>query len=377
MSSFKSKDSPIYVTQPFLPPLDEYNELLRKVWNNKWLSNDGEFHKKFELELAEYLGVKYISLFANGTLALMTALQSLKITGEVITTPYTFVATANSIAWNGLKPVFVDIDPKTGNICPLKIESVITESTTAIMPVHVYGNSCNTIEIQRVADTFGLKVIYDACHAFGVKPDIGNIFDYGDLSILSFHATKVFNCAEGGAIISHDENHKNRIDYLKNFGFAGNYKIIASGINGKMNELQSSLGLLQLKYIDSVLDKRKSIAEIYTHSLSKVDGINPFIDYSIKGHNNSYYPVLVDEQVCGINRDVLCAKLNEYDIYPRKYFYPLVSEFGMYKNLPSAESEKLANAFELSRKVLCLPLYPDLKQEQQEYVIEKIMEAVN
>jgi len=365
----------INVTQPFLPPLEEYNDLLKKVWGNKWLSNGGEFHQQFERELAEYLGVKYISLFANGTLALMTALQALKVTGEVITTPYTFVATANSIAWNGLKPVFADIDPRTGNLCPSKIESLITESTIAIMPVHVYGTPCDVSEIQNIADTYGLKIIYDACHAFGVKVDNHSILNHGDLSVLSFHATKVFNCAEGGAIVSHDKNLKSRIDYLKNFGFAGEYKIIASGINGKMSELNSALGLLQLKYIDEVIERRREIADTYSAALKEINGIVPFIDYPVHQHNYSYYPIIIDSSSFGKSRDFLDEFLASHGINTRKYFYPLVSEFGMYSHLSTSGSDNLSKAHELSRKVLCLPIYPDLKNSEQEYIINMIIEA--
>ncbi len=291
----------ILLTQPFLPPLEEFYPYLEKIWKSKWLTNNGDFHKQFEKELADYLGVKYISLFTNGTLALITALQALKITGEVITTPFSFVATTHSLWWNGIKPVFVDIEPDTFNIDADKIESAITSKTTAIMPVHVYGNPCATEKIQEIADTYGLKIIYDACHAFGVTHNAESILNAGDLSVLSFHATKVFNTFEGGAIICNDEATKKRIDFLKNFGFAGETTVVAPGINAKMSEYQAALGVLQLKYVDEAIEKRKQVAERYREQLRCVEGISFLDDISGVRHNYSYFPILIDEKIFGVS----------------------------------------------------------------------------
>ena len=360
----------INVTQPFLPPLEEYNDLLKKVWGNKWLSNGGEFHQQFERELAEYLGVKYISLFANGTLALMTALQALKVTGEVITTPYTFVATANSIAWNGLKPVFADIDPRTGNLCPSKIESLITESTIAIMPVHVYGTPCDVSEIQNIADTYGLKIIYDACHAFGVKVDNHSILNHGDLSVLSFHATKVFNTFEGGAIVSHTPEMKKKINDLINFGFQNETTVKGLGINGKMNEVQSAMGLLQLKYIGQAIEKRKQITEQYRKRLNKIKGLFFLDGLENTNHNYAYFPIFINEDQYGISRDELYNKLKLFNIHCRRYFYPLISQYDEYKDI----NQNYENGMKISHGVLCLPIYPNLSNGDFERIIKILIQ---
>jgi len=350
----------ILITQPALPNFDEFVESLKDIWKSKWLTNGGKFHQQFEKELAEFLGVKYVSLFANGTLALMTALQTLRITGEVITTPYTFVATTNALVWNGLNPVFVDIDPESGNIDPEKIESAITQDTAAILPVHVYGQPCEIDKIQDIADTYGLKLIYDAAHAFNVKIKGESILNFGDLSILSFHATKVFNTIEGGAIICHDEKTKIRIDYLKNFGFAGESTIIAPGINAKMNELQAAYGILQLKHVKENIRKRRIISEYYNKNLSEIEGIRTLeIDCDIE-YNYPYYPIFVNEMKYGNSRDELYEHLNTNGIYVRRYFYPLVSSFSMYRSMDSAGKENLQNAYNLASKVICLPVYPNL-----------------
>ncbi|NQU81512.1 MAG: DegT/DnrJ/EryC1/StrS family aminotransferase [Bacteroidetes bacterium] len=364
--------NPIYVTQPTLPPLEEFTELLKQIWDNKILTNNGPFHQRFENELAKFLGVKYISLFANGTLALMTALQTLRITGEVITTPYTFVATTNALLWNGLKPIFVDVDPKSANIDPEKIEAAITNDTTAILPVHVYGNPCKVDRIQDIADTYGLKVIYDAAHAFNVKVGGQSILNHGNLSVLSFHATKVFNTIEGGAIICHDEKTKIRIDYLKNFGFAGETTIIAPGINAKMNELQAAYGLLQLKYVEENIKKRKIITEKYNSAFAEIDGIGTItIDKNIE-YNYPYYPILINEGIIGKSRDAIYDILEANNIHARRYFYPLVSEFPMYRGLDSAKKDNLQHAFKIAEQVLCLPIYPDLEIINQNRIIELI-----
>lgn len=349
----------IYVTSPLLPPLEEFIPYLEQIWQNKQLTNAGPFHQQLEQVLADYLGVKYLSLFANGTLALLTAFQALRLTGEVITTPYSFVATSHSLLWNGLTPVFADIDPQTFNINPDAIEPLITERTSAILPVHCYGIPCEVDKIQRIADTWGLKVIYDAAHAFGVKQNDSSILNCGDLSILSFHATKVFNTVEGGAIICPDLRTKQRIDYLKNFGFADETTVIAPGINAKMNEVQAAFGLLQLKHIDSALDKRKIIYERYCEGLADIPGISLYQMTNDFEWNYAYYPLLVDETY-SLTRDELYQVLKEKGIFARRYFYPLISSFSMYRHLPSACAERLPVAHELAQKILCLPIFPDL-----------------
>lgn len=367
-----SIDKRIYVTQPALPPLEEFIVMLKQIWDNKILTNNGPFHQQFEKDLADYLGVKYISLFSNGTLALVTALQVLRITGEVITTPFSFVATTHSLWWNNIKPVFADIEPDYFNLDPNKVEAAITPQTTAIMPVHVYGNPCNTERFQQIADTYGLKLIYDAAHAFGVKVYGNSILNFGDLSILSFHATKTFNTIEGGAIICHDENTKRRIDYLKNFGFANETTVVEPGINAKMNELQAAYGLVQLKYVDENIMKRKLLAEAYRESLTGIPGIS-YLNV-IKGVDQSYtyFPILIDSQKYGRTRDELYDELKRNNIYGRRYFYPLISQFPTYRGLPSAKSENLPVAAKVAEQVLCLPIFPDLEIE----VVKAISEVL-
>jgi dTDP-4-amino-4,6-dideoxygalactose transaminase len=373
-SKKKRMNKSVLVTQPTLPDLNDFIPYLEEIWESKWITNDGKFHQQFEKELAEFLGVKYVSLFTNGTLALMTALQTLRITGEVITTPYTFVATTNALVWNGLKPVFVDVDPKTGNIDPNKIESAITKDTTAILPVHVYGNPCGVAEIQDIADTYGLKVIYDAAHAFNVKMNNSSILNHGELSILSFHATKVFNTIEGGAIICHDKKTKIRIDYLKNFGFAGESTIIAPGINAKMNELQAAYGILQLKRVNDNIIKRKKIAESYNSTLNEIEGIRTLNVDPIIEYNYPYYPIFIDENKYGKTRDNLYEFLNKNNIHGRRYFFPLVSTFSMYKSLDSANENNLKNAHKMAEQVICLPIYPDLALNDVNRIIKLIEE---
>lgn len=352
--------SPIYVTQPDLPPLDEFNQYIQQIWDNKIITNNGSFHRQFEKELAEYLGVKYISVFSNGTLALISALQALNITGEVITTPFSFVATTHSLWWNNIKPVFSDIEPDFFNLDPEKIEAAITPQTTAIMPVHVYGNPCNVDRFQEIADTYGLKLIYDAAHAFGVNIKGNSILNFGDLSVLSFHATKVFNTIEGGAIICHDEKTKKRIDFLKNFGFADETHVIAPGINAKMNELQAAYGLLQLKYVDSYIEKRKELTNLYRSELANVEGISFLNDIADVRHAYSYFPVLIEKETYGSSRDEVYEILKKDDIFARRYFYPLISQFPTYRSLASARQENLPIASTIAEKVLCLPIYPNL-----------------
>lgn len=355
-------EKPIYVTQPALPPLEEFSELLRQIWENKILTNNGPFHQQFEKELAEYLGVKYISVFSNGTLALITALQALRITGEVITTPFSFVATTHSLWWNNIKPIFADIEPHTFNLDPEKVEAAITPQTTAIMPVHVYGNPCNLAAFQKIADTYGLKLIYDAAHAFGVKINGDSILNFGDLSILSFHATKVFNTIEGGAIICRDEKTKKRIDFLKNFGFADEVTVIEPGINAKMNDVQAAYGLLQLKYVDENIAKRKAITELYREKLANIPGVNFMNDMEGVDHTYSYFPIFIDAKVFGKTRNELYDELKKHNIFGRRYFYPLISQFPSYRGLPSAKPSNLPVAENIAGQVICLPIYPNLKQ---------------
>ena len=351
---------PVYVTQPYLPPLDEFMPYLEKIWDKKVLTNGGPFHQQLEAELCNYLGVKHIALFTNATIALVTALQALRITGEVITTPYSFVATSHSLLWNGIKPVFVDIDPNTLNMDPAKIEAAITPQTTAILPVHCYGHPCDVDAIEKIADTYNLKVIYDAAHAFGVQCHCGSVLNHGDLSVLSFHATKVFNTFEGGAIVCPDEKTKARIDQLKNFGHAGEVNVVAPGINGKMSEFNAALGLLQLKYISEALESRKTIDSAYRERLAGVKGIHCLNGSGEAVANYAYFPILVQNDYA-ISRDDLYQRLKENGIHPRRYFYPLISEFPMYRGLPSARHENLPTATAAAQKILCLPIYPALE----------------
>lgn len=366
----KPLKDPVYVTQPALPPLEEFTEYLRQIWDTKILTNNGPFHQQFEKELADYLGVKYISVFANGTLALVTALQALRITGEVITTPFSFVATTHSLWWNNIRPVFVDIEPEFFTLDPEKIEAAITPQTTAIMPVHVYGNPCKMDAIQKIADTYGLKVIYDAAHAFGVTINGNSVLNYGDLSVLSFHATKTFNTIEGGAIICHDEKTKRRIDSLKNFGFADEVTVVEPGINAKMNELQAAYGLVQLKHVDEYITKRKAVAEMYRNELNGIKGIRVLNDIEGIRHSYTYFPVLIDEKEYGLSRDEVYERLKHYNIYGRRYFYPLISQFPTYRGLPSAKAENLPWATFIANKVICLPIYSDLDFEIVEFIVK-------
>ena len=365
----------IYVTEPFLPPLEEFQGYLKDIWQSKWLTNNGKYHQLLEKALCDYLGVKHISLFSNGTLALVTALQVLRITGEVITTPYSFVATTHALWWNNIKPVFVDIEPGSFNLDPKKIEAAITPKTTAVLPVHVYGNPCNVKAIQEIADTYGLKLIYDAAHAFGVKLNGTSVANFGDLSVLSFHATKIFNTFEGGAIVCHDEKIKKRIDYLKNFGFAGETTVVEPGINAKMNEFQAALGLLQLKHIDQSIEKNKQIALIYRKHLGDVNGIKIFHDIKNVQHNYSYFPLLIDKEKYGKSRDDIYDALKKSNIYTRRYFYPLISQFPAYRGLESAKDGLMPVAEKTTQEVLCLPIYPDLDKETVRKITDFIIDS--
>ena len=363
----------ITVTAPLLPNLEEFNSLLKEIWDSKWITNNGSFHKQLEKELAEYLKVPYISLFTNGTLPLLTALQALRITGEVITTPYSFVATTHSIWWNGCKPVFVDIDPATGNIDPDAIEAAITNKTSAIMPVHVYGKPCDVKRIKEIADKYGLKVIYDAAHAFGVEVDGESILNAGDMSTLSFHATKVYNTIEGGALVMHDEETKKRIDYLKNFGFAGETTVIAPGINSKMDEMRAAYGILNLRQVDAAIEARHQVAIKYREALRSVEGITFMDDMPGVKHNYSYFPIFVDAEKYGMTRDELYEKMRSHNVLGRRYFYPLISTFSTYRGLPSAAPENLPKAHKIADSVICLPMHHELSVEDVDRVLELIV----
>lgn len=396
------KNKQITVTAPLLPDLNEFNELLKEIWESKWITNNGSFHKQLEAALAEYLKVPYVSLFTNGTLPLLTALQALRITGEVITTPYSFVATTHSIWWNGCKPVFVDIDPKTGNMDPDKIEAAITPKTTAIMPVHCYGKPCDVRRIKEIADKYGLKVIYDAAHAFALEipksesdykvafDEANNVFNpsqaakkvnvetesilnWGDMSTLSFHATKVYNTIEGGAMIMHDAETKKRIDYLKNFGFADEVTVVGPGINSKVDEMRAAYGLLNLKQVDAAIEARQRTANIYREALRGIDGLTFYEDMPGVKHNYSYFPMFIDAEKYGMTRDELYFKMKEQNVLGRRYFYPLISEFSTYRGLPSAAKENLPNAHKMADSVICLPMHHELSEGDLERILKLIV----
>jgi dTDP-4-amino-4,6-dideoxygalactose transaminase len=362
----------ITVTSPLLPNLDEFHSMLKEIWDSKWITNNGSFHRQLEKALAEYLKVPYISLFTNGTLPLITALQALRISGEVITTPYSFVATTHALWWNGIKPVFVDIERETGNIDPAKIEAAITPKTTAIMPVHVYGKPCKVKEIQDIADKYGLKVIYDAAHAFGVEVNGESILNAGDMSTLSFHATKVYNTIEGGAMVMHDEKTKKRIDYLKNFGFAGETEVVAPGINSKMDEMRSAYGLLNLKQVDAAIEARHQVAIRYREALKDVEGVDFWDDMPGVKHNYSYFPIFINAEKYGETRDSLYFRMKSDGVLGRRYFYPLISTFSTYRGLPSAAPENLPVATKIANEVICLPMHHALSDED----INKVLNCI-
>lgn len=368
-------DQPIYVTQPHLAPLSEFIPYLEQIWENKILTNGGPFHQQFEQALCEYLGVEHLSLFANGTLGLVTALQALRITGEVITTPYSFVATAHSLLWNGIKPVFVDVEPGTLNLDPAKIQSAITPQTTAILPVHCYGQACDVDAIQKIADNYNLKVIYDAAHAFGVSDGNGSLLRHGDLSVLSFHATKTFNTFEGGAIVCPDAKTKQRIDHLKNFGFVDEVTVVAAGINGKMSEVNAAFGLLQLQHIGAALARRREIAALYCRLLKGVRGIRCLPVCSDEHANHTYFPILVGHEF-PVGRDALFQKFRDQNIFARRYFHPLISDYPMYRGLPSAQADNLRVARAASTEILCLPIYPALSNQDVERIVALIHDIV-
>lgn len=363
----------ITVTSPLMPSLEELEVYLQDIWKRKWITNNGHYHQELEKALCAYLDVPYISVFTNGTLPLITALQALRITGEVITTPYSFVATTHALWWNGIKPVFVDIDPRTGNLDPDQIEAAITPRTTAILPVHVYGQPCDTERIQAIADKYGLKVIYDAAHAFGVKKDGQSILKAGDLSTLSFHATKVFNTIEGGALVMPDAKTKQRIDYLKNFGFAGETEVVAPGINSKMDEVRAAYGLVNLKQVDAAIDARRRVAQRYREVLQHVAGITFLPEQPGVQPNYSYFPIFVDAEQYGRSRDELYFKMKAQNVWGRRYFYPLISTFSTYRGLESASPSHLPNAHKMAEQVICLPMHHALSEEDVERVLNCIL----
>ena len=366
-------DKQILVTSPLLPDLQEFNKYLQQIWESKWLTNNGSFHQLFEKALAEYLGVEYISVFTNGTLPLITALQALGLTkGEVITTPYSFVATSHSIWWNGLKPVFVDVEPSTGNIDPEKIEAAITENTVAIMPVHVYGQPCDVERIDVIAKKYNLKVIYDAAHAFGVTKDGQSILNWGDISTLSFHATKVFGTIEGGALVCHSAEMKHQIDNLKNFGFRGEVTVEAPGINGKMDEVRAAFGLLNLKQVDAAIERRHQVAQRYREVIDKIEGLSYLQELPNVRYNYGYFPIFVDEAKYGMSRDALYDKMKEANVFGRRYFYPLITTFTPYRDYPSAAPSNLSVATKMADEVICLPMHHDLSADDVERVINCI-----
>ena len=365
-------DKPIYVTSPLLPSLEDFTFLLKEIWESKMLTNNGNFHQKLEEELAKYLKVPYLSLFTNGTLPLITALQAMRITGEVITTPFSFVATTHSLWWNGIKPVFVDIEPETCNLDPSKIEAAITPKTTAIMPVHVYGKPCKTKEIQEIANKYGLKVIYDAAHAFGVEINGESILNFGDMATLSFHATKVYNTLEGGALVVHDEQTKKRIDYLKNFGFASETEVVAPGINSKVDEVRAAYGLLNLKQVDHAINSRRKVAIRYRDELQGVKGITFFNDIPGVRHNYSYFPIFINAEEYGMTRDELYFKMKEHNVFGRRYFYPLISTFSTYRGLDSANPDNMPIATQMSNNDICLPMHHALSENEVEYILQII-----
>lgn len=366
-------EKPLTVTAPLLPDLEDFSNLLKEIWESKWITNNGRFHQQLEKELAEYLKVPFLSLFTNGTLPLITALQAMDVKGEVITTPYSFVATTHSIWWNGLKPVFVDIEPSTCNIDPAKIEAAITPQTTAIMPVHCYGKPCDTKAIQDIADRYGLKVIYDAAHAFGVDVDGESLLNAGDMSTLSFHATKVYNTIEGGALVMKDEETKRKIDFLKNFGFKNEVEVVAPGINSKMDEMRSAYGILALRQVGEAIEARQRVAMQYRNALKNVPGVRFFEDMPGVRHNYSYFPVFINAEEYGMTRDQLYFKLKEANVLGRRYFYPLISTFEPYRTLPSSAAENLPVATRIADEVICLPMHHELSESDVERVLDIMM----
>ncbi|MBQ7268439.1 MAG: DegT/DnrJ/EryC1/StrS family aminotransferase [Bacteroidales bacterium] len=362
---------PITVTSPLLPELEKLREMMQDIWDKKWVTNLGEYHEQLEARLAQYLGVKYLSLYTNGTIPLISALQALDIReGEVITTPFSFVATSHAIWWNGLTPVFADVRESDGNLDPERIEAAITPRTRAILPVHVYGNPCDTEAIGAIALKHGLKVIYDAAHAFGVRVNGKSLLEEGDISTLSFHATKVFNTLEGGAIVCNSAEMKRKLDYLRNFGFEDEVTVVGPGINGKMDEVRAAVGLLNLQQVDRAIAARKSVAERYRKALRGIPGLRVLEDLPGVQHNYAYFPVFIDEKTYGRSRDEVYAAMKAQGVFGRRYFYPLISSFGPYAALPSASAENLPVAHKIAEQVLCLPMHHALSEEDVQRVLD-------
>ena len=364
----------INVTKPFLPPLSELLPYLNQIWDSKILSNNGPLHARLESSLSEFLGVPQVSLFCNATIALITAQQALGIKGQVITTPYSFVATSHALGWMGNEPVFADIDPDSLTLDPAAVEAAITEHTTAIMPLHCYGNTCDVDALQNIADRHNLKIIYDACHSFGVDDEIGSVLRHGDMSVVSLHATKVFNTFEGGMLISSNPEMKSKVDNLKNFGFVDETVVVDAGINGKMSEFSAAVGLLQLNYFEQILEARSIVDKQYRQRIDQIDGISYLEPVRQSRRNFAYFPIFVDSSF-PITRDQLYMALREKNIYARRYFYPLISDFEMYKHIPSASAANLPVATITSSKVICLPLYPELKCEEVDQICDIIRDA--
>lgn len=365
---------PVYVTQPHLPDLEKFLPSLERIWASRVLTNGGPFHQELEAALCDYLGVEHVSLFTNGTIALVTALQALGIRGEVITTPYSFVATAHALLWNGIQPVFVDVDPHTHNLDPAQVAAAVTPRTSAILPVHVYGQPCDLDGIDAAAREHGLRVIYDAAHAFGVRTQGTSLLARGDVSVLSFHATKVFNTFEGGAIVSPDAATKLRIDQLKNFGFVDEVTVVEAGINGKMSEFNAALGLLQLQEVESAIDRRAAVVQRYRDAFDGVPGLRLLPQPAGVRDNHAYFPIFIAPPFRH-GRDQVYDRLREHGIFGRRYFYPLITEFPMYRDLPSAQPANLPNAHRAAREVLCLPLFPALTTADQQRVIDIVLEG--
>lgn len=359
-----------------MAPLDELEELMREIWQRRYVTNNGPMHQRLEAELAEFLGVPYISLFTNGTLPLMVAFQALGLQdtgGEVITTPYSFVATTNVLKWCGLNPVFADVDPLTGNLDPGRVEAAITDKTVAVLPVHVYGTPCDTDGFDAISRKWDLPIIYDAAHAFGVRKAGKSVLLEGNLSSVSFHATKTFNTLEGGALVSSSAEMKRKVDLLRNFGFAGETSVVDCGINGKMDELRAAVGLVNLRHVTEAISLREVITTLYRKALADVPGIRLLPEPADVASNFSYFPIFVDAAVYGETRDALYDRLKQHGIFSRRYFYPLISNFPVYRDLPSAHPDALPIANLLADQVLCLPLHHDLTPEIASRVAELIV----
>ena len=370
MEKLKKK---IMVTKSFLPPYEEYCKEIKSIWDNHWLTNMGPKHEKLKREIIKYLGVKNVSLYTNGHLALETVINGLKLTGEVITTPFTFASTTHAIMRCGLKPIFCDIENNYFTMDYTKIESLITEKTSAILPVHVYGNPCNVNEIEKIAKKYNLKVIYDAAHAFGVKRENKGIANFGDVSMFSLHATKVYNSIEGGLLAYENDSYSELFRLQKNFGISGQESVIEIGGNAKMNEFQATMGILNLKYLDNEILKRKKLVERYRKNLATIEGIKYLEDMENIEHNYAYFPIVINEKNYGKTRDEVFEKLQEYNIFTRKYFFPLVTDFECYKE--QYKTVSLPNSKYISDRVLTLPLYSDLLLDEVDYIC-KVLEEI-